>query len=121
LAFLEALGATLREKGFHVLQAMTGQTAIECARSHAPDVIVLDLNLPDMPGNVTVMELRGDARTKGIPILIHTGMTMEEEERQNLAGHVQSITSKGEHDALFSELERIEASPDEKLEPTATT
>jgi PAS domain S-box-containing protein len=121
LAFLEALGATLREKGFHVLQAMTGQTAIECARSHAPDVIVLDLNLPDMPGNVTVMELRGDARTKGIPILIHTGMTMEEEERQNLAGHVQSITSKGEHDALFSELERIEVSPDEKLEPTAST
>jgi PAS domain S-box-containing protein len=121
LAFLEALGATLRDKGFQVLESLTGQAAIESARSHAPDVIVLDLNLPDMPGNIIVKELRGDARTKGIPILIHTGMAMEEDERQNLAGHVQSITSKGEHDALFSELERIEASPDEKLEPTAST
>ena len=121
LAFVEALSATLQEKGFRTLEALTGESAIEYAQLHAPDVIVLDLNLPDMRGDVAVMELRADPRTKGIPILIHTGMVMEEEQRQNLAGQVQSITSKGEHEALFSELERIETAPEEKFEPTALT
>jgi PAS domain S-box-containing protein len=120
IACLQLLVAMLREKGFFVLEAESGQAAIESARFHIPDVIVLDLILPDMSGEMTVAELRADPRTKGIPILINTGMMMEEQERQNFAGHVQSIVFKGQQEMLFSELERIEASSEENLEPAGS-
>ena len=55
-------------------------------------------------------------RTKSIPILINTGTVLNEEERQRLAGHVQSITSKTERESLLSELERLGALSDEPLE-----
>jgi|GEM_PF-1611976 len=120
VAFLQLLGMTLRKKGFHVLEAETGQAGIESAQRNAPDVIVLDLNLPDMRGDATVAELRANPRTKPIPILIHTGMIVQDDERQHLAAHVQGIIFKCERDALFSELERIEPLSGEKFEPATT-
>lgn len=117
--FLQLLGMILREKGFRVLEADTGQGAVRSAQLHAPDVIVLDLNMPGMSGKATVAELRADERTKAIPILIHTGMIVQEHERQHLAVNVQSIIFKYERDALLSELEKIEPLSDENFEPAS--
>jgi len=50
--------------------AMLGRLGIELAREHLPDLIILDLHLPDISGEFVLRELRGDSRTAAIPVLI---------------------------------------------------
>ena len=53
-----------------VLPAMLAGVALDLARQHRPDLILLDLRLPDMPGEEVLRRLRADARTLDIPIII---------------------------------------------------
>ena len=114
-AILELLTKTLLQKGFRVLRASDGRIGVEFATKHLPDVIILDFTLPQFSGTQVVEQLRAHPRTKNIPILINTGTVLNEEERQRLAGHVQSITSKTERENLLSELERLGSLSDETV------
>jgi PAS domain S-box-containing protein len=120
-ALLELLTVTLLEKGFKVLRASDGRSGVDCARSAGPDVIILDLNLPDLSGAQVVEQLRSHERTKSTPILVHTGISLDERERDKLAAHVQSITYKAAQSDLFAELERIDASDENTEQMEATT
>ncbi|HWC60211.1 MAG TPA: PAS domain S-box protein [Verrucomicrobiae bacterium] len=119
-ALLELLALTLVSKGFRVLRATDGRTGIELARNHLPDAIILDLVIPESSGVEIVQQLRANARTKGIPILIHTGIVLDEEERHRLASQVQAITFKTKQEVLFAELDRLELLGEEQkeMEPT---
>jgi two-component system KDP operon response regulator KdpE len=61
------LRASLHAQGFRFLEAETGEQGIELARSHTPDVILLDLGLPDLDGIRVTERLRGWTR---IPIIV---------------------------------------------------
>jgi len=113
-ALLELLTRTLLFRGFHVLNALDGKKGFELANTVLPDAIVLDLSLPEFNGLEVVERLRAQPRTRSIPILIHTGTVLDEEERQRLAGQVQSICLKTEPGQLVANLERLE-----RLETTA--
>ena len=104
---------TLLFKGFQVLPAPNGHTGIEFAVGSHPDVIILDLTMPDFSGIQVVENLRARPETKSIPILIHTGTVLSEPERQHLAAHVQSNTSKAEPASLLTELEHLDETPAE--------
>ena len=119
-AILELLTKTLLQKGFRVLRTSDGRTGVEFATKYLPDVIILDFSMPQFSGTQIVEQLRAHPRTKNIPILINTGTVLNEEERQRLAGHVQSITSKTERENLLSELERLGALSDEAVAAGAT-
>jgi PAS domain S-box-containing protein len=112
-ALLELLTKTLLQKGFRVLRASDGRKGVELATSYHPDAIILDFTMPGFDGSKVVEQLRAHPRTKNIPILINTGIVLNEEERQRLAGHVQAITSKAEPGSLLTELERVGALSDE--------
>ena len=112
-ALLELLTKTLLFKGFQVLPAPNGLTGIELATASHPDVIILDLTMPDCSGIQVVENLRARPETKRIPILIHTGTVLSEPERQHLAAHVQSITSKTEPQSLLAKLEHLDEAPTE--------
>jgi DNA-binding response OmpR family regulator len=114
-ALLELLTKTLLQKGFIVLRAADGRKGVEFATSYHPDVIILDFTMPEFDGSKVVEQLRAHPRTKNIPILINTGIVLNEEERQRLAGHVQAITSKTEPGSLLAELERLGALSDEAV------
>jgi len=62
----------LRQSGYQVVQASTGAEALSRARSLRPQVIVLDLNLPDVSGTDVCRLLKSDEATRGIPILMLT-------------------------------------------------
>jgi signal transduction histidine kinase/CheY-like chemotaxis protein len=53
-----------------LLPAMLAGVALDLARQHRPDMILLDLRLPDMPGEEVLLRLRADARTRDIPVVI---------------------------------------------------
>src|SRR6185312_6019521 len=116
LSILEILGVTLVKKGICVLRAADGYTGVELARKHVPDVVILDLAIPDFDGRQIVEELRADAQTRGIPVLIHTGATLNEEQRQSLAAHVRAVTFKNDQEVLLAELDRLETMIDNDLE-----
>ena len=67
----------LRQSGYQVVQASTGAEALARARSLRPQVIVLDLNLPDVSGTDVCRLLKSDEATRGIPILMLTARGSE--------------------------------------------
>lgn len=75
-----AVGRMLRGAGFETSEAATGRQAIEFA-GKGPDVIVLDVNLPDMNGFDVVRELRANAATSVIPVLHLSASYMRDEDR----------------------------------------
>jgi len=59
----------LRAAGFRTIEAVTGAEAITRARYDRPDVILMDIGLPDMDGAVVARQLKDDPRTTGIPVV----------------------------------------------------
>jgi two-component system phosphate regulon response regulator PhoB len=73
------LDFNLRQAGWQTAQAATGAEALARARALKPQVIVLDLNLPDVAGTDVCRLLRGDPDTKDIPILMLTARSGEQD------------------------------------------
>jgi CheY-like chemotaxis protein len=82
-----------------VLRVHSGREAIEAARRELPDVIVLDLMMPEVNGFDVVEALRERPDTARIPILVVTAKQITDEDRAMLDGHVASIIGKGEFDS----------------------
>lgn len=98
----------LRFSGFDVVEACNGFEAIEKATEQLPDIILMDLALPRMDGWEATRRLKGDDRTRGIPIVALTGHA--------LAGHADSaqkagcdsfVTKPCLPDALVAEIQRM--------------
>ncbi|HEX6590123.1 MAG TPA: ATP-binding protein [Longimicrobiales bacterium] len=53
-----------------LIPALQGMLGVELAREHHPDIVLLDLHLPDVSGEVVLRMLRGDERTRGIPVVV---------------------------------------------------
>ncbi|MDW5329694.1 response regulator [Plantactinospora sp. KLBMP9567] len=69
---LRALRINLRARGYHVELAATGTDALKAAASHPPDLVVLDLGLPDIHGVDVIRGLRGWTT---VPIIVLSGRT----------------------------------------------
>lgn len=69
--------------GYGVINALTGSEAIKKAINHQPAVIILDIMLPDMDGYQVCRKLRGDERTRQIPIIF---LTQKDDTRARLDG-----------------------------------
>ena len=69
-ALLRALRINLRARGYDVGTAATGHEALAEARRRPPDVVLLDLGLPDLDGGVVIRELRG---WSGVPVIVLSG------------------------------------------------
>jgi PAS domain S-box-containing protein len=59
-----------RRSGWRLIPALQGRLGVEMAREHRPDLVLLDLHLPDLPGDEVLRQLRADPRTAGIPIVV---------------------------------------------------
>ena len=81
-----ALCRTLRQHGFGVVEAATGEEALRLGISEQPDLVLLDVNLPDVHGFDVTRRLRLDERTRTIPILqISASFVQMEHRMQGLA------------------------------------
>jgi two-component system cell cycle response regulator DivK len=69
----------LRAAGFRTLEAANGREAITVALAQLPDVVLLDLRLPDMDGTDVARELAAEPRTGGIPLVALTALEPEAE------------------------------------------
>ncbi|MFT5240949.1 MAG: two-component system alkaline phosphatase synthesis response regulator PhoP [Candidatus Promineifilaceae bacterium] len=69
---LELLSYNLEREGFAVLRAETGEDGLQCMADTAPDLVLLDLMLPQMDGLEVCRRVRADAQLKRIPIIMIT-------------------------------------------------
>lgn len=95
---VEFVSTQLEERGYQVLKAYGGRQAIDLALQEQPDLLILDLMMPEVNGFDVVAELRQQPSTRDIPIIILTAKTMTEEDRLTLNGHVCQVLEKSRFD-----------------------
>lgn len=86
----------LQAEGFQALSAYGGQEGIDIACRKIPDLIILDLMMPEVNGFDVVSTVRQNAATRDIPVIILTAKILTEEDRIELNKHVTEIISKSE-------------------------
>jgi two-component system cell cycle response regulator DivK len=67
----------LKSRGYTVYEARDGQEALEMAKLHLPDLILMDLQLPGLDGFTTTGMIKADATTKKIPVVALTAYAMK--------------------------------------------
>jgi len=80
--------------GCRVLEASGGEDALFRAASEQPDIIFLDLGMPDMTGTEVLARLKRDRATADIPVVIATSQVMDPAEKERLAHQAAAILSK---------------------------
>ncbi len=99
----------LVREGWTVIEAGNGTEALQQAKAHAPQLILLDLMMPDMNGFEFITQLRADETCALIPIIVITAKVLSDDERQFLSNKVEKIMFKGSynHTELLRELQRM--------------
>jgi PAS domain S-box-containing protein len=104
---VELLTDVAEVEGFQVLQGHGGQEGINLARERLPNLIILDLMMPEVNGFDVVRELQEHEGTREIPILIFTAKDLTEGDRQELNRYVRKIVSKSSKEELLQGLEKV--------------
>jgi GAF domain-containing protein/DNA-binding response OmpR family regulator len=112
---------TLERAGWSVAQAEHGRKGLERVAERRPDVIILDLMMPEMNGFEFLAAFRRSPEWRGIPVLVLTAMDLNAEDRRRLNGEVERILQKGasERDELLDEVGRVLASIARRARPEA--
>jgi two-component system cell cycle response regulator DivK len=91
----------LLAKGYRTLEATTGGEAVALAAEHAPDLVLMDIQLPDIDGVEALGRLRADGRTASVPVLALTAQAMEGDRERFLAAGFDGYLSKPVNIAEF--------------------
>ncbi len=100
----------LQSQGNYVLfEAENGKTAIELIQKERPNLIILDLMMPDIDGFSVMDALQSRKETKDIPIIVVTAKELTLAEKNRLKGHIQSLMQKGDFlsDDLLDEVRTL--------------
>ena len=84
----------LQVTGYRTLEATTGGRAVELATEHRPDLVLMDIQLPDIDGVEALGRLRADERTASIPVLALTAQAMEGDRERFRASGFDGYISK---------------------------
>jgi PAS domain S-box-containing protein len=108
---VEVVALRIDAVGSKVLRAYSGREAIDIARKELPDVIVLDLMMPEISGFDVVAALSEAPETARIPVLVVTAQEITDADRARLTGSVTAIMEKGSFNPedLTSEVRRAMA------------
>jgi CheY-like chemotaxis protein len=105
----ESLATRLAELNWTILEADNGRRALESMAAVQPDLILLDLLMPEMDGFEFMENIRAHADWRFIPVVVITAMELSESERKRLNGDVIKIIEKHSHPVGDLVLEIVEA------------
>jgi CheY-like chemotaxis protein len=99
----------LEKERWNVIQAENGLIALERMAKQRPDLILLDLMMPEMSGHQFVAELHKHAEWRSIPIIVVTARDISTEERIALDGYVEKVLPKHalNEDSLLAEIQDL--------------
>ncbi len=90
----ELIQVMLEAEGYEVIKTMHGKEGVKLALSETPDLIILDLIMPDISGFNVAYQLKQQTKTRNTPIIILTSMEVDEETREKMQGFISTIMSK---------------------------
>lgn len=100
----------LQTQGNYTLfEATNGREALTVARNERPNLIILDLMMPEMDGFSVIQELEKDPETSQIPVIVVTAKELTPAEKDRLRGHIQTLMQKGDFlsDELLDEVRAL--------------
>lgn len=80
--------------GYRTVQTRSGLTAMDLAREHRPDLILMDIQLPEISGLDVTKRLKADAELKSIPVIAVTAFAMKGDEERIREGGCEAYISK---------------------------
>jgi two-component system cell cycle response regulator DivK len=84
----------LQASGFRTLEATTGERAVELVLEHRPDLVLMDIQLPDIDGVEALNRVRADDRFTTVPVVALTAQAMEGDRERFLAAGFDGYLSK---------------------------
>jgi threonine synthase len=94
---------------YTIFEGENGREAVALAKTEAPDVMILDLMMPEMDGFSVIDALKADVKTASISIIVVTAKELTDHEKSRLKGRIHSLMQKGEflNDELLSEVDQL--------------
>ncbi len=83
--------------GYQIYEANNGRTGLELIRRERPDLVLLDLMMPEMDGFTVLSKMKEDKEISDIPVIVITAKELTPQERRRLSGHVDSLLQKGSY------------------------
>lgn len=116
---LKLVGIMLERKGFEILASTKGKKGLQMAKSELPDLIILDIMIPDVDGYDIARELRSIPETESIPIIMFTAKSQVDDKVEGLeAGADAYITKPARPRELFAQVNSIlKRSPQRAAKP----
>jgi putative two-component system response regulator len=96
-SILKTVSLRLTHEGYQVLTAASGEEGLRIAQEQRPDLVLLDIMLPQMKGRDVCVRLKADPRTQHIPVIFLTAL--------GLADHVAAGMSAGAEDYIVKPFE----------------
>ncbi len=113
------LAMRLRANGYHVIAAHNGMQAIELAHREKPDVIVLDMRMPDKDGYAVFEELRASANTRSTPVIFFSALPPEQaEEKAAQLGADGFVSKSADPEEIVARIRGILTRLENKIELT---
>ncbi len=99
----------ISEAGMQTVIAENGRACMERLRESRPDVLVLDLIMPEMDGFQVLEQIQDDPLTRPLPVIVVTAKDLTEKERKRLSGNVSTVLAKSDttSNALLRELRKL--------------
>ena len=105
LALLDSVAQGLSLKGYAVMKADNGKDAVEIAVKNQPDIILLDIVLPDISGGEVARILKKNHAAKNIPVIFLTGLLTKKDARTVIGGNA-FISKPYSLNEVITEIER---------------
>ena len=108
LNFTKILSAFLTQRGYEVAVAHSGEAAVEVVQVFCPDLILLDLGLPDLSGDLAALRIRSESKGRPIPIIAVTGHSDPlSETTARSVGCVDYVVKPFDPNELCARIERL--------------
>jgi threonine synthase len=94
---------------FTILEASNGREGLDMIQRELPDLIILDLMMPEMDGFTVIEALRSKQETATIPVIVATAKELTPDEKNRLSGQIQSLMQKGDflNDEFLEEVKSL--------------
>ncbi len=108
LESVKLIGLMLQRRGYEIIAARSGAQALEKAQTENPDLVILDIMMPDMDGYEVCRRLRADSATANLPIIMFTAKTMVDDKVAGFQAGADDYLTKPVHpDELTSRVEAV--------------
>lgn len=94
---------------YTISEAADGRAGLEMIKRDLPDLIILDLMMPEMDGFSVLDDLRANPKTANIPVIVSTAKELTSQEKSRLKGQIQSLMQKGDflNDEFLEEVQSL--------------